>query len=171
MKNVSGKLAIHWGMSARVLFAGALAMGATAGPVLAQDTIGGKFTLNESARLGSTVLRAGSYRFVIEPVGTIQSIHSIQEGAGHLVVIVVRPEKSGPSVSMFAMASPSDHGREGSELVLASEKQGTLAQTMYLQEEGLMVDFTWTSPKARSQVVAQRPELRQAGGVPQSGTY
>jgi hypothetical protein len=156
---------------ARILFVGALAMGVAAGPLLAQDVIGGKFTLNEDARLGSTVLGAGRYHFVIEPVGTIQSIRSIQEGAGHLVLVVVRPEKSGPTVSIFAMASPSVRGRETSELVLAPEKRGTLAQTIYLEKEGLMVNFNWSGPKAKSEVIAQQTEPRQSDAGPRTGTY
>jgi hypothetical protein len=54
------------------------------------------------------------------------------------------------------MASPSGHGRETNELILEPEKAGTLAQTMYLEKEGLVVDFRWWSPKAKSQVVAQQ---------------
>jgi hypothetical protein len=170
MINANGR-SIHAVVLARILFVGALAVGVAAGPLWAQDAIGGKFTLNESARLGSTVLGAGRYHFKIEPIGTIQSIRSIQEGAGHLVLVVVRPEKSGPSVSMFAMASPSDHGREASELVLAPEKQGTLAQTIYLQKEGLMVNFNWTSPKAKTEVVAQQTEPGQSASGSRTGTY
>lgn len=140
---------------ARTLAWGALALCANASPLPAQNMIGGSFTLNESARFGSTILTAGPYRFSIEPVGTIQSIHTIQQGAGHLVLVVLKPEKSGPIASMFAMASPSDHAREANSLVLELEKAGTLAETLYLEKEGLMVDFLWWSPKAKSQVVAQ----------------
>jgi hypothetical protein len=171
MDNLNGR-AIYGSVLAKILSFGALALGVAAGPVLAQDTIGGKFTLNESARLGSTVLGAGQYHFVIEPVGTIQSMRSIEQGAGHLVLVVVRPEKSGPSVSLFAMASPSDHGREGSELTLGSQKQETLAQTLYLEKEKLVVNFNWSSPKAKTQVVAQQLEPRQpAAGARAGGSY
>jgi len=126
---------------ARTLAWAALAICANASPLLAQNTIGGNFTLNESARFGNTILTAGPYKFTIEPIGTIQSIRSIQQGAGHLVLVVLKPEKSGPMASMFAMASPSDHAREASELVLELEKAGALAETLYLEKEGLMVDF------------------------------
>ena len=163
MKNVSGK-GIYLGVFARILLFGALAMCMTGSPLLAQDAIAGRFTLNESARLGNRVLGAGPYHFVIEPIGVIQSIRSLQQGAGHLVLVVVRAEKSGPSVSMFAMASPSNHG-EGSELVLTSEKEGALAQSLYLQPEGLKVDFNWSSPRAKTQVVAHQSEPRQSVAV------
>ena len=168
MKDLNGK-GVYVGMLAKILFFGALAMGVAAGPVLAQDTIGGKFTLNESARLGTAVLGAGRYHFLIEPVGTIQSMRSIEQGAGHLVLVVVRPERSGPSVSLFAMASPSDHGSEGSELTLGSQKQETLAQTLYLEKEKLVVDFNWSSPKAKTQVVAQQVEPRQSAAAARTG--
>ena len=171
MKNSNGK-SICRGVLARVLFFGALATCVAAGPALAQDTIGGKFTLNESARLGSAVLGAGQYHFLIEPVGTIQSMRSIEQGAGHLVLVVVRPEKSGPSLSIFAMASPSDRGSAGSELILASEKRETLAQNLYLEKEKLVVDFNWSSPKAKTQVVAQQVEPRQTTAAARTGgTY
>jgi len=168
MINANSK-SIHAAILARILSVGALAVGLAAGPAVAQDVIGGKFTLNENARLGSTVLGAGRYHFVIEPIGTIQSIRSIQEGAGHLVLVVVRPEKSGPTVSIFAMASPNVRGRETSELVLASEKRGTLAQTMYLEKEGLMVNFNWSSPKIKSEVIAQQSVPLQTAPVSRSG--
>jgi hypothetical protein len=168
MKNVNGK-SIHLGILARVLFFGALAMCLTTTPLLAQDAIGGKFTLNENARLGNTVLGAGQYHFVIEPVGTIQSMRSIEQGAGHLVLVVVKAEKAGPTVSIFAMASQSDRGSNASELVLSSEKQETLARTLYLEKEKLVVDFNWSSPKAKSQVVAQQVEPQQSAAASRAG--
>ena len=169
MLNLNSK-SIYRAVLARTLVWGALAVCVTASPVLAQNIIGGNFTLNESTRFGNTVLGAGQYKFSIEPVGTIQSIRSIQEGAGHLVLVVVRAEKSGAVASIFAMASPSDHAREANELILESEKDKSLAQTMYLEKEGLVVDFHWWSPKAKSQAVAQQV-VPQSVGPRTGGTY
>ena len=160
---------IYQTVLARALAWGALAVCVSASPLLAQNEIAGNFTLNENARFGDTILRAGRYKFSIEPVGTIQSLRSIQQGAGHLVLVVLRPEKSGQVASIFAMASPSDHAREASELILESEKTETLAQTMYLQKEGLVVDFNWWNPKAKNQVVAQRTVPPQSAAGPRSG--
>ena len=154
---------------ARTLAWAALALCANATPLLAQNVIGGNFTLNESTRFGNTVLGAGRYKFSVEPIGTIRSIRSIQQGAGHLVLVVLKPEKSGPVASMFAMASPSGHTREASELVLAPEKAGTLAETLYLEKEGLMVDFLWWSPKAKNQVVSQLAVPVQTAAMPRAG--
>jgi hypothetical protein len=154
---------------AKAMAWGALAICANASPLLAQNTIGGSFTLNESAHFGNTILGAGPYKFTIEPIGTVQSIRSIQQGAGHLVLVVLKPEKSGPTASMFAMASPSDYAREANSLVLEFEKAGTLAETLYLEKEDLMVDFLWWSPKAKSQVVAQLAVPLQTAAVLRAG--
>jgi hypothetical protein len=130
--------------------------------------IGGKFTLNETARFGNEVLAAGQYKFSIAPVGITQSISSIQQGSGHLVLVVMRPEKSGRAASVFAMATPSVHARAANELILEPEKAGMLVQTMYLEKEGLVVDFNWSS-KDKGQMVAQQPVPLQTAAVSRSG--
>jgi hypothetical protein len=135
----------------------ALALGLTSMPVQAQDTIGGTFTLNENARFGNSVLARGQYKFSIEPVGVIQSVHSIQNGIGHMVLVVLKPEQAGPVAAVFAMASPRAHGSEGDELILGSEKAGPMAETMYLEKSGLKIDFRWSSPKTKGQQAAERP--------------
>jgi hypothetical protein len=171
MANLNSK-AIYLGVLAKTLVWGALAVCGTATPALGQNAVAGTFTLNENARFGHTLFGAGQYKFLIEPIGNIQSIHSIQEGAGHLVLVVVRPEKSGPVASIFAMASPSGRAKEVNELVLGSEKTETLAQTMNLPKEGLVVDFNWSNPKSRSQVVAQQTvPLQSVGASRTAGTY
>ena len=152
---------------ARIVAWGALAVCATASPLLAQDMIGGKFTLNETARFGNAVLAAGQYKFSIEPVGITQSISSIQQGSGHLVLVVMRPEKTGRAASVFAMATPSSHARETSELILEPEKAGMLVQSIYLEKEGLVVDFNW-SQKDKGQLVAQQPAPLQTAAVSRS---
>jgi hypothetical protein len=123
---------------------------------LAQNVIAGHFTLKENARFGSSVLAAGAYKFSIEPIGTMQSVRSIEGGASHLVLVVMRPEKSGQAASIFAMASPSDRTGNASELTLDAEGAGTLVEAMYLEKEGLLVDFLWANPKAKEKVVAQQ---------------
>jgi hypothetical protein len=171
MANLSRK-SIYPTVFAKVLVWGALAVCGTATPALAQNAIAGNFTLNENARFGNTLLEAGQYKFVIEPIGNMQSIRSIQGGAGHLVLVVVRPEKAGPVASIFAMASPSGHVREVNELVLGSEKTETLAQTMNLPKGGLVVDFNWSNPKSKSQVIAQQTvPLQSVAPSRTGGTY
>lgn len=155
MANLNGK-AIYRTVLTKALVWGALAGCAFASPALAQNSIAGHFTLKENARFGSSVLAAGAYKFSIEPIGTMQSVRSIEGGASHLVLVVMRPEKSGQAASIFAMASPSDHTGNASELTLDAEGAGTLVETMYLEKEGLLVDFLWANPKAKEKVVAQQ---------------
>lgn len=142
---------------ARTLAWGTMAVGLMGSPLMAQDIIGGNFTLKENARFGNIVVGPGHYKFSVEAVGNIQSIQSIQQGVSHIVLVVLRPEKSGPVVGIFAMASPNDHAHEANELILEPEKAGMLAQSLYLQTEGLVVDFRWSSPRAKSQVAAKQP--------------
>jgi hypothetical protein len=162
MTNVSGK-ARYRTVLGRMLAWGALVVCTSASPALAQNTIAGNFTLKENARLGSTLLAAGPYKFTVEPIGTIQSMQSIEQGAGHLVLVVMRPKESGPIASIFAMASPSGHTRNANELILGTEKAETLLQTMHLEKEGLMVDFVWSNPKAKEKLVAQKAVPVQTG--------
>jgi hypothetical protein len=143
-------------LSVRLVVLAAFAAFISANPVKAQEAISGSFTLNENARFGSTVLAPGAYKFSIEPVGLIHSIRAIQQGAGHLVLVVVRPQKSGSTASIFAMASPSGRERSGSELVLDLEKAGTLLETMYLEKEGLKVSFEWATAKGKATTIAQQ---------------
>lgn len=160
--------AIFGAIVARIMGCGALAACIAASPLLAQERVGGKFSLGENARFGSTVVGPGQYRFSIETVGSIQSIESIQRGSGHLVLVVLKPEKAGPVVSIFAMASPSLRGSEGSELILEPEKEGTQADAMYLEKSGLKIDFRWSEPKAKSQVVAQQSVPKQTAAISRS---
>jgi hypothetical protein len=160
---------IYQTVVARILVWGALAIGAPAIPLYAQDTIAGNFKLNENARFGDTVLAAGQYRFSIEAVGTIQSIRSIQQGAGHLVLVVVRPENSGPAASIFAMASVSRSEHRTSELILEPEKEQALVRAMHLEKEGLEVTFDWANTKVKTPVIAQESGPQQSTAAANTG--
>lgn len=146
---------------AKTLAWGALMVSMTASPVLAQEVVGGNFTLNESARFGETVVGAGQYEFSIEPIGNLQSVGSIQEGVSHLVLVVLRSEKFGTVASLFAMASGSKNASESNELILEPSKNGTLARTLSLERGGLSVDFRWASTKPKSRMVAQQTDLEK----------
>ena len=140
----------------RALALGACAACITGGAVQAQSAINGSFTLRESARLGNTVLVPGPYKFSIEPVGLTQSVRSIQQGADHLVLVVLRPQKSGSSASIFAMASSNDRVGNASELVLEPERAGTQLETMYLDKEGLKVNFQWSTARGKTKIAQQQ---------------
>jgi hypothetical protein len=131
-----------------------------ASPLFGQETVAGKFTLTEGTRLGKKLLPSGAYTFSIEPTGTLQSVSSIQ-GARQVVQVIVRPEtKVGPTVVIFAMATRSTEALDSSKLVLASVNNGMAVHSMYLNKQGLVLDFDWMSPKDKTPILAQaaRPE-------------
>ena len=145
---------------ARIALLGLMALCGAASPLLGQETVAGKFTLTENTSLGKKFLPAGAYTFSIEPVGILQSVSSIQ-GARQIVQVTVRPEtKAGPTVAIFAMATRSDHVLDASKLVLAPVNNGMAMHSMYLDKQGLVLDFDWWSPKDKTEMLAQeaRPE-------------
>jgi hypothetical protein len=132
-----------------------VALCGVASPLLGQETVGGKFTLTENTRFGERFLPAGAYRFSIEPAGILQSVNSIQD-MRHVVRVIVRPEtKAGPVAMIFAMASRSDHALDSSRLVLAPVNHGMVVRSMYLDPQGLVLEFDWSSPKEKTQMLAQ----------------
>ena len=145
---------------ARVVLLGLLALCGAASPLLGQETVTGKFTLTENTRLGKSLLPAGAYTFTIEPAGILQSVSSIQ-GARQIVQVMVRPEtKAGPVAAIFAMATRSAHALDASKLVLAPLNNGMAMHSMYLDKQGLVLDFDSLNPKDKSPMLAQaaRPE-------------
>jgi hypothetical protein len=155
---------IYHSKFARVVLLGLMALCGAASPLLGQETVAGKFTLTENTSLGKKSLPAGAYTFSIEPVGILQSVSSIQ-GARQIVQVTVRPEtKAGPTVAIFAMATRSDHVLDASKLVLAPVNNGMAMHSMYLDKQGLVLDFDWWSPKDKAEMLAQvaRPEPASA---------
>jgi hypothetical protein len=141
----------------RVVLLGLVALGGAGSPLLGQETVGGKFTLTENARVGEKFLPAGAYTFSIEPTGTLHSVNSIQ-GLRHVVRVIVRPEtKAGPVAILFAMASRSSHALDSSKLVLAPVNNEMVMHSMDLDQQGLVLDFDWSSPKDKTQMLAQAP--------------
>jgi hypothetical protein len=138
-------------------------------PGLGQNIISGKFTLTQKTRVGGALLPAGECKFSIEPAGNLQSMSSIQGGAGHPVRVVLRPEKSGPVVTIFAMASPSEHTQGPSGLVLSSGNGEEIARSMYLEKEGLVVDFNWWGAKEKTETAALATAAPRSGARPPSG--
>jgi hypothetical protein len=146
---------------AKAVVLGALALAGTAGSTPAQETVGGHFTLNESARFGDTVLAAGQYKFYIATVGVQQSVASLQDGVNSLVQVVLQSEKSGAQASVLAMASGDKHQGDSNELILAAGKDGTLAKSLYMEKEGLLVNFRWATPKPKVSTTARATSAEQ----------
>ncbi len=148
----------------RIVLLGIMVLCGAASPLLGQETVGGKFTLTENTRFGERFLPAGAYTFSIEPIGTLQSVNSIQ-GTRHVVRVIVRPEtKPGPIANIFAIASRSAHALDSSKLVLVPMNNALVAHSMDLDQQGLVLDFDWSSPKEKTQIYAQarRPERMPA---------
>jgi hypothetical protein len=77
------------------------------------------------------------------------------------VQVIVRPEtKAGPVAAIFAMATRSARALDASKLVLTPVNNGIAIHSMYLDKQGLVLDFDWWSPKDKTQILAQvaRPE-------------
>ena len=146
---------IHYRNPALVALLGIAALCGAATPLLAQETVTGKFTLSETARFGRKFLPAGIYTFSIEPVGILQSVSSIQ-AMPQVVRVIVRPEtKAVPAAIILAMATRSTEALDSSKLVLASLNNGMAMHTMYLDKQGLVLDFDWWNPKDKTQMLSQ----------------
>jgi hypothetical protein len=145
---------------AKMTLLGLMAFWGAAGPAFGQESVAGKFTLTGNTRLGKKSLPAGSYKFSVEATGVMQSVKSIQ-GAPQVVQVIVTPEaKSGPVTIIFAMATRSAQAMYSSKLVLAPEKNEMVMHSMFLDQQGLVLDFDWLSAKGKTPIVAQaaRPE-------------
>jgi hypothetical protein len=145
---------------AKAVLLGLMAFCGAASPLFGQETVAGKFTLTENTRFGKRFLPAGTYKFSIEPAGVLQSVRSIQ-GARQVVQVIVIPEaKSVPVTIMFAMATRSAHILDSSKLVLAPVNNEMVMHTMFLDQQGLVLDFDWLSSKEKTPMLAQaaRPE-------------
>jgi hypothetical protein len=150
--------------SALVTLLGLAAICGAATPVLGQETVAGKFTLSETTRFGKKFLPAGVYTFSIEPVGILQSVSSIQ-AAPQVVRVIVRPEtKAGPAAIILAIATRSPEALDSSKLVLTSINNGMAMHSMYLDKQGLVLNFDWWNEKDKTQVLSQvaRPEPASA---------
>jgi hypothetical protein len=160
MTNLSDK-SIYQSALAKVALLGLMALCGAAGPAFGQETVAGKFTLTENTRLGKKFLPAGSYRFSVEATGVMQSVKSIQ-GAPQVVQVIVTPEaKSRPVTIIFAMATRSAQTMYSSKLVLTPEKNEMVMHSMFLDQQGLVLDFDWLSAKGKTAIIAQaaRPEM------------
>ena len=146
---------IYYSRIARMALLGLAALCGAASPLLGQDAVAGKFTLTENTRFGNRILPAGGYKFSIEPVGISQTVDSIR-GGRQPVFVIVRPETStGPVTSIFAMATRSDHPIDSSKLVLEQASDGMAMRTMYLDQQRLVLDFDWLSPKDKTPTIAE----------------
>lgn len=158
--NTSSSKSIYRSSLAKAVLLGLMAFCGAVAPVHGQESVGGKFTLAEDTRFESKMLKAGAYKFSIEPIGPMQSVGSIQ-GARQTVRMIVVPEsKAGAITILFAMATRSNSALYSNKLVMTNVDNQKIMHSMYLEQQGLVLDFDWASPKVKTPVIAQsaRPE-------------
>jgi hypothetical protein len=117
----------------RVLALAVIAMFGIATLTPAQELVKASFTLNSETRFGTTVLPAGQYTLLIEPIGSIRAV-------GSPVAITVRQENgAGSHVAVLATASQEGCGKD--ELKLNPSGTGFIAESMCLGTQHLMLRF------------------------------
>jgi hypothetical protein len=143
------------------------ALGSNAKPAVGQETVQGKFTLPTAARLGKTMLPAGEYRFLIHPVGIIQSVSAIQ--SSHVQVLIWGTTKGGPIVNLIAEASKQGANTPNAgALDFREETSGLAIHSMGLEEFGVVVEFDQSKTEgemnARRAAPANGRETAKSGG-------
>jgi len=162
MTNLFSK-SIYQSALTKAVLLGVMALCGAAAPAHGQEAVAGKFTLTKETHLGKKVLPAGTYTFIVEPTGTVQSLSSIQS-AGNVVQVAVRPSEPGPVTLIFAKATRSPQPTDSSNLVLERSSDGLTMHALHLGEQGLVLDFDWLSAKGKTEMVAQAPSSGSAAG-------
>ena len=140
-------------LSSRIVLFALLLICGVANTTNAQEIVKGTFALNAETRIGSTVLPAGEYTVLVQPLTFLTS-------ASSRVLVFVRPDsKNGPVASVFALAS-----QEGCEtpsgLKLVSDGTGLVARSLCLGKQGIMIDFDLSRASEMSKIkttVSLRP--------------
>jgi hypothetical protein len=142
MRNLIGKKVLSNTVAKVILLAAMLICGTTA-QVYGQETVAGKFTLTKSTRVGKRVLPAGSYTFSVEPAGAAAQPIAAIKGARQIVQVVLRSETEGTVALVFAVASRSEEYTSSSKLTLEAQNNEMVMHSMYLEQQGLLLDFDW----------------------------
>jgi hypothetical protein len=156
--NASLNKSLSWRLLGSMLLFG-LALLAGMGPLaLAQETLQGKFTLADEARLRNTILPPGQYKFSIQPVGTTHSLSSLQTGNDQVIVTVSGLAKGTPIISGIAMASRINFAAlKEKEMDLRSDETGSTLHSIVLENLGIVLEFY--DYKTKSPLHAHAPEL------------
>jgi hypothetical protein len=118
-----------------------LALLAGTGPLaLGQESVQGTMTLPVAARLGSTLLPPGEYKFSVQLIGSTRSVAGIQLVATPVSVLVIGMSKDAPIASALAMASRPDP-RNPKLLELMPDGSGLAIHSISLDTLGLVLQF------------------------------
>jgi hypothetical protein len=135
-------------LSLSLHFAGAMLVAAahfaTPKTASAQDLARGTFTLPAAAKLGTTNLSPGEYRFSVQSLDGINSIESIQAGNSRVEVTVIGTDRDSPIVSLMANASrPSPKSQPANSMEFGDANS---ILSISLKNLGVTIDFTNKRP-------------------------
>ena len=119
----------------------ALALLAGAGPLaFAQESIQGTMTLPFAARLGSTLLPPGEYKFSAQLIGATHSVGSIRLISTPVSFVVMGASKNAPVASAVGWAYRPDR-LSAKSIELKSGSDGAAIRSLSLRDVGLVVQF------------------------------
>jgi len=134
-----------------------LALLAGTGPLaLGQAAVQGTLTLPVSARLGSTLLPPGDYKFAVQLIGAVRSIDGIQLVSTPVSVLLMGTSKDAPLASALAMASRPDP-RTPKLLEFVPDGRGLAIHSISLDTLGVVLQFIDTTPQNAMRARATQP--------------
>ncbi len=118
-----------------------LALLAGTGPLaLAQEAVQGTLTLPVAARLGSTLLPPGDYKFTVQLIGAVRSVEGVQLVSTPVSVLLMGTSKDAPVASALAMASRPDP-RNPKLLEFVPDGHGVAIHSISLDNLGVVLQF------------------------------
>jgi len=119
----------------------AIALLAGTGPLaFAQESIQGTMTLPFAARLGSTLLPPGEYKFSAQLIGATHSVGSIRLISTPVSFVVIGSSKNAPVASAVGWAYRPDR-LSAKSIELKSGSDGAAIRSLSLRDVGLVVQF------------------------------
>ena len=135
----------------------ALALLAGTGPLaLGQEAVQGTLTLPIAARLGSTLLPPGDYKFTVQLIGAVRSIDGVQLVSTPVSVLLMGTSKDAPIASALAMASRPDP-RTPKLLEFVPDGHGVAIHSIALDTLGVVLQFIDTAPQSTMRARTTQP--------------
>jgi hypothetical protein len=154
--NVLQKQKSRWRFVSTAIVFGMLAMAGSGTRAYGQSSLQGEVNLPVEARFGKTTLPAGTYRFIVQPVGISQTVASSLASSNQVLVSMSGVAKGGPIASVVASASK-PHSRNPNADSILSYGTGNIFRSMYLENLGVVLEFYESKPK--NTMHARGPEV------------
>ena len=117
-----------------------LALAAGSGPLsFAQDSVQGTLHLPLPARVGTTTLPPGDYKFTISMIGATHSMRDLQ-GPSHVSVLLTGTAKGTPIAGAIAMAVPLAPN-DPKPVNFLPEGDGLMVRSIALDDFGVVLNF------------------------------